>query len=136
MKTNLKNRLPMIFILFCMMFGFTNLNAQKFDAKDIDGNWTRDDGMKIGISGTAVFGEGSKAMVMNVGKSGWPPSTAHYAYKYQKIKYISGNTWKGINYRHRTETDARIEDGEAVFIMSDDKKSFKATGGYTYRKDE
>jgi len=124
-------------IVLLMVWGFTGIKAQtQFSAKDIDGTWTREDGMKISILGTNTFAEGSQALIRAVGKSGWPQNVVDYKYKYQKIKYVGGNTWKGINYRHRVETGASIEDGEAVFTMSDDKKSFKATGGYTYRKDQ
>lgn len=136
MKTNHKNRLQIVFILLCAMFSFSSLNAQSFSAKDLDGNWIRDDGMGISITGTAIFAEGSKALVMFVGKSGWPESTAHYAYKFQHIKYVSGNTWKATNYKHRVETGVRIEDGEVTFTMSDDKKSFKVTGGSTFRRNQ
>jgi hypothetical protein len=128
MKTTKK---PFLLLLFVAMVGMSTVKAQSFSAKDLDGTWTRSDGMVIGIVGTAMFEEGGNALVMSVGKSGWPASTAHYAFKYREIKYIKDNTWKGINYRHRQETDARIKDGEAIFVMSNDKKSFQASG-YTY----
>ncbi|TXF77748.1 hypothetical protein [Chryseobacterium sp.] len=135
MKTHLKTKLRICLSILLLMFSISAVYAQDFSARDIEGNWTRDDGMKISILGTANFEEGGNALVMAVGKSGWPSSTEHYAFKYRKIKHAGGNTWKGVNYRHRVETNARIEDGEAVFIMSDDKKSFRASG-YTYRKNQ
>ncbi|AWK06363.1 hypothetical protein HYN56_19885 [Flavobacterium crocinum] len=119
--------------LILTVLGTGQIQAQGFSPKDLDGNWTRNDGMMISISGTGTFEEGGNALVMSVGQSGWPASTAHYAFKYREIKYVQGNTWKGINYRHRTETNARVKDGEAIFVMSNDKKSFKASG-YTYIK--
>jgi hypothetical protein len=133
MKAKQEHKFGIIVLFALLVFGFNEMKAQNFSAKDIDGNWIRDDGMGISITGTAMFAEGSKALVMFVGKSGWPESTAHYAYKFQHIKYVSGNTWKAINYKHRVETGVRIEDGEVSFTMSDDKKSFKASG-YTYTK--
>ena len=111
----------------------SHAHAQSYSAKDLDGTWMRDDGMVITIGGTAMFEGGGNALVMSVGKSGWPASIEHYAFKYRGIKYIKDNTWKGTNYRHRVETNARVEDGEAIFVMSRDKKSFKASG-YTYTK--
>ena len=138
MKTNKKKSRKSFIVLMLIFtaFGFNEIKAQSFSAKDLDGNWIRDDGMGISISGTAIFAEGSKALVMFVGKSGWPESTAHYAYKFQHIKYVSGNTWKATNYKHRVETGVRIEDGEVTFTMSDDKKSFKVTGGSTFRRNQ
>lgn len=135
MKTTKKKarKLFIVLMLIFTAFGFNEIKAQSFSAKDLDGNWTRSDGMMIAIGGTGLFEEGGNALVMSVGKSGWPESTAHYAFKYREIKYIGGNTWKGVNYRHRVETDARVKDGEAIFVMSNDKKSFKASG-YTYTK--
>ncbi len=128
MKTNQKIKTSLILLL--LMVGFMNLNAQNFSAKDINHNWTRDDGMRISISGTGVFEEGGSALVMGVGKSGWPTSTQNYAFKFRRIFYVKDNTWKAVNYRHRVETGARVEDGEVIFVMSDDKKSMKILGGY------
>ena len=81
MKTNQKIKTSLILLL--MMLGFANLTAQNFSAKDINHIWTRDDGMKISILGTGTFGEGGNALVMSVGKSGWPASTQNYAYSGQ-----------------------------------------------------
>lgn len=132
MKTKIMK--PAIILMFFLVaLGFNVVKAQNYHAKDLDGTWTRNDGMVLGINGTAMFEEGGNALVMTVGKSGWPASTEHYAFKYREIKYIKDNTWKGTNYRHRLETNARVKDGEAIFVMSSDKKSFKASG-YTYYK--
>ena len=134
MRTNQKIRTS--FILLLMILSFNNLVAQNFSAKDINHVWTRDDGMKISILGTGIFAEGGNAIVMAVGKSGWPTNTQNYAYKFRAIFYVRDNTWKAVNYRHRVETGARIEDGEVIFVMSDDKKSMKILGGYnTYTRD-
>ena len=124
----------LITICFLIITTFT-VNAQTYSPKDINSGWKRSDGMFITINGTAVFADGGKAMVMDVGKSGWPVSTQHYAYKYMDIRHVEGNIWKATNYRHRVETNARVKDGEATFIMAADKKSF-TTSGYTYSKIE
>ena len=63
-------KIKLSLILLLMMLGFENVKAQNFSAKDINYTWTRDDGMKIIIAGTGIFGEGGNALVLSVGKSG------------------------------------------------------------------
>lgn len=130
MKATAKNigELAIAMLLFVFVLGADKAQAQKFKASDLDGDWKRSDGMVVRISGTQSFIEGSDALVMAVGNSGWPQSAAKVAFKFRNIKYDEGNKWKGKNYIHMPESDYRKEDGSVTIVMSDDKKSFSANG--------
>lgn len=130
MKVTAKNigKLTIAMLLFVFAFGVGKAQAQTFKARDLDGDWKRSDGMVIRISGTQSFIEGSDALVMAVGNSGWPQSAAKVAFKFRNIKYDEGNTWKGKNYIHMPQSNYRKEDGGVTIVMSDDKKSFSANG--------
>ncbi len=123
-----------VFVFFLAISSFSNLQAQTFDAKDMDGTWERNDGMRLSISGTAVFAEGSKAMIFNVGGSGWPESAAHYNYKFQDIKHKGGNTWTASNYKYSQQKQTVFSSGNSIFLMSKDKSEFTCDGYTYYRK--
>lgn len=135
MKTVKSTNFRLTLILFLIVMSITKISAQTaFRAKDLDGTWTRNDGMKINILGTDLYNDGSRASILNVGKSGWPQNVVGYLFKFTKIKYTSGNTWKAINNVYRQENKHTVEQGEVLLKMSDDKKSFQA-GNDTYKKD-
>lgn len=134
MKTTKTLTFRFAFTLLLLVLGITELHAQStFRAKDLDGTWTRNDGMKINILGTDLYNDGSRASILNVGKSGWPQTVVGYLYKFTEIKYSSGNTWKAINNVYRQENKHTVEQGEVFLKMSDDKKSFKV-GNDTYSR--
>lgn len=114
--------------LFVLVLGMVKVHAQTFRAGDLDGDWKRSDGMVIRISGTQTFAEGSDALVMAVGNSGWPQHAAKVAFKFRNIKYNERNLWKGKNYIHMPQSNYRKEDGSVTIVMADDKKSFSANG--------
>lgn len=120
----------LITICFLIVTAFTT-NAQTFDAKDMDGIWERNDGVRLSIDGTAVFAEGSKALIFAVGNSGWPESVIKYNFKFQDIKHKGTNTWSASNFAYSKEKKTFIPSGNTSMIMSDDKSNFKC-GGYTY----
>jgi uncharacterized protein (DUF2147 family) len=122
-----------IFFLFVGMLVSSATMAQTFKASDLDGRWKRSDGMIIDIKGTSTFVEGSDALVINVGNSGWPQSARMVAFKFRNLKHEGGNQWKGINYMHMQQGNYRKEDGKVNIVMSDDKRSFNANGT-TYTK--
>ncbi len=126
-----KIAIALVFMLAAI--GVNKLQAQTFKASDLDGDWKRSDGMVIRISGTQTFAEGSDALVMAVGNSGWPQSAAKVAFKFRNIKYNEKNIWKGKNYMHMPQSNYRKEDGSVTILMSDDKQSFSANGT-TYNK--
>ena len=102
--------------------------AQAFKASDLDGEWKRSDGMIVSITGTAKFVEGSDALVIDVGNSGWPQSARMVAFKYRNLKHQGENKWQGINYMHMPSSNYRKEDGKVNIVMADDKQSFSANG--------
>ena len=122
------------FVIFLATSSFYKAHAQSFDAKDMDGIWERNDGMRLSISGTAIFAEGSKAMIFNVGGSGWPESAAHYNYKFQDIKHKVNNTWTASNYKYSQQKKTVFSSGNSIFIMSNDKAEFTCDGYTYYRK--
>jgi len=117
-------------ICFIIATVFT-ANAQTFNAKDLDGMWERSDGVRISISGTAVFADGSIALIFAVGNSGWPESVIQYNSKFKNIKHKENNTWTASNFAYSREKKTFISSGNTVLIMNDDKSDFKC-GGYTY----
>ena len=119
--------------LFVGMFVSGVVSAQTFKASDLDGQWKRSDGMIVDIKGTSTFVEGSDALVINVGNSGWPQSTRMVAFKSRNLKYQGENKWQGINYMDMPQSNYRKEDGKVNIVMADDKKSFSANGT-TYTK--
>ena len=114
--------------LFVGILVSSTISAQSFKASDLDGRWKRSDGMIIDIKGTSTFVEGSDALVINVGNSGWPQSARMVAFKFRNLKYVGGNQWKGINYMHMPQGNYRKEDGKVTIIMADDKKTLRANG--------
>jgi len=122
-----------ILFLFVGMFLSGVVSTQTFKASDLDGRWKRSDGMIVDIKGTATFVEGSDALVINVGNSGWPQSARMVAFKFRNLKYQGENKWQGINYMHMPQSNYRKEDGKVNIVMADDKKSFSANGT-TYTK--
>ena len=121
-----------LFSLFC----FSNVQAQTFNAKDIDGMWERNDGVRIQIQGTAVFAEGSSALIFNVGNSGWPNSVVQYNYKFKNIKHKDKNTWTANNQAFSKDKKTFISSGNALLIMSTDKSEFTCSGLTYYRKSQ
>ena len=117
-----------ILFLFVGMLVSSAVSAQTFKASDLDGEWKRSDGMIVSITGTAKFLEGSDALVIDVGNSGWPQSARMVAFKFRNLKHIEGNHFEGINYMHMPRENYRKEDGKATIIMADDKQSFRANG--------
>ncbi|MCU7619184.1 hypothetical protein NZ698_18550 [Chryseobacterium sp. PBS4-4] len=133
MKTTKTSVLKFVLILFLMLMSITEINAQtKFRAKDLDGTWIRQDGMKINILGADLF-DGTLATIQNVGNSGWPKSVVGYLYKFTQIKYVSGNTWKAVNNVYRQQNGHTVEQGEVLLKMKDDKQSFEV-GNDVYKK--
>ncbi|WP_159801772.1 hypothetical protein [Flavobacterium sp. MK4S-17] len=122
-----------ILFLFVGMFVSGAAGAQTFRASDLDGKWKRSDGMVLDIKGTSTFVEGSDALVIDVGNSGWPQSARMVAFKFRNLKHKEGNQWQGINYMHMPQSNYRKEDGKVNIVMADDKKSFSANGT-TYTK--
>ena len=104
------------------------VSAQTFKASDLDGRWKRSDGMIVSITGTAKFVEGSDALVIDVGNSGWPQSARMVAFKFRNLKHQGENKWMGVNYMHMPQSNYRKEDGKVNIIMADDKQSFSANG--------
>lgn len=84
--------------------------------------------MVLDIKGTATFIDGSDALVIDVGNSGWPQSARMVAFKFRGLKHESDNVWKGINYIHMPQSNYRKEDGRVTIIMAADKQSFRANG--------
>lgn len=121
-----------LFSLIC----FSNVQAQNFDAKDIDGMWERSDGVRIQIQGTAVFAEGSSALIFNVGNSGWPNSVVQYNYKFINIKHKEKNIWTAGNQAFSKDKKTFISSGNALLIMSTDKSEFTCSGLTYYRKSQ
>lgn len=119
--------------LFLGILVSSSLIAQTFRASDLDGTWKRADGMKVNIKGTSTFAEGSDALVVDVGNSGWPQSARMVAFKFRNLKHQEGNIWKGVNYIHMPQSNYRKEDGKVTIVMADDKQSFNANGT-TYTK--
>ena len=117
-----------ILFLFVGMLMSSAVCAQAFKASDLDGRWKRSDGMIVSITGTAKFVEGSDALVIDVGNSGWPQSARMVAFKFRNLKHIEGNHFEGTNYMHMPTGNYRKEDGKATIIMADDKQSFRANG--------
>lgn len=122
-----------ILILFVGIIASSTAYAQTFKASDLDGKWKRSDGMTISITGTAKFVEGSDALVIDVGNSGWPQSARMVAFKFRNLKHQGENKWLGVNYMHMPQSNYRKEDGKVDIIMADDKQSFRANGT-TYTK--
>lgn len=122
-----------ILILFVGIIVSNTAYAQTFKASDLDGKWKRSDGMTISITGTAKFVEGSDALVIDVGNSGWPQSARMVAFKFRNLKHQGENKWLGVNYMHMPQSNYRKEDGKVDIIMADDKQSFRANGT-TYTK--
>ncbi|WP_396188105.1 hypothetical protein [Flavobacterium sp.] len=122
-----------ILILFVGIIVSSTAYAQTFKASDLDGKWKRSDGMTISITGTAKFVEGSDALVIDVGNSGWPQSARMVAFKFRNLKHQGENKWLGVNYMHMPQSNYRKEDGKVDIIMADDKQSFRANGT-TYTK--
>ncbi len=122
-----------ILFLFVGMFLSGVVSAQTFKASDLDGRWKRSDGMIVDIKGTSTFVEGSDALVINVGNSGWSQSARMVAFKFRNLKYQGENKWQGINYMRMPQSNYRKEDGKVNIVMADDKKSFSANGT-TYTK--
>ncbi len=123
-----------ILFLFVGMLVSGAVSAQTFKANDLDGRWKRSDGMIVDIKGTSTFVEGSDALVINVGNSGWPQSARMVAFKFRNLKYQGENKWQGINYMHMPSSNYRKEDGKVNIVMADDKQSFSANGTtYTRR---
>ena len=121
-------------ILLLILAGFTSAYAQTFDAKDLDGTWERNDGVRLSIDGTAVFAEGSIALIFAVGNSGWPESVIKYYSKFKNIKHKGNNTWTANNYAYSRSSKSFIADGAATLVMSDDKSYFKCAGLVYTRK--
>ena len=117
-----------ILFLFVGMLVSSAVSAQTFKASDLDGEWKRSDGMIVSITGTAKFLEGSDALVIDVGNSGWPQSARMVAFKYRNLKHQGENKWQGINYMHMPSSNCRKEDGKVNIVMADDKQSFSANG--------
>lgn len=117
-----------ILFLFVGMLVSGAVSAQTFKANDLDGRWKRSDGMIVDIKGTATFVEGSDALVIDVGNSGWPQSARMVAFKFRNLKYQGENKWQGINYMHMPQSNYRKEDGKVNIVMADDKQSFSANG--------
>lgn len=123
MKTQIK------FLLLFLGLILSNMAfSQAFKPSDLDGRWKRSDGMTVDIVGTSKFVEGSNALVIDVGNSGWPQSARMVAFKFRNLKHIEGNHFEGINYMHMPRENYRKEDGKATIIMADDKQSFRANG--------
>ena len=123
-----------VLFLFVGMLVSGAVSAQTFKANDLDGRWKRSDGMIVDIKGTSTFVEGSDALVINVGNSGWPQSARMVAFKFRNLKYQGENKWQGINYMHMPSSNYRKEDGKVNIVMADDKQSFSANGTtYTRR---
>ena len=87
-----------ILFLFVGMLASGAVSAQTFKASDLDGRWKRSDGMTVDIKGTSTFVEGSDALVIDVGNSGWPQSARMVAFKCRNLKYQGENKWLGVNY--------------------------------------
>ena len=117
-----------ILFLFVGMFMSSAVCAQAFKASDLDGEWKRSDGMIVSITGTAKFVEGSDALVIDVGNSGWPQSARMVAFKFRNLKHQGENKWLGVNYMHMPQSNYRKEDGKVNIVMDDDKQSFSANG--------
>jgi len=108
-------------------------NAQTFNAKDMDGTWERNDGVRVSIDGTDKFAEGSIALIFAVGNSGWPESVIKYYSKFRNIKLKRNNTWTANNFAYSRSSKSFIADGIATLVMSDDKSYFKC-GGLVYTR--
>jgi len=119
---------------FLAVIGFNPVSAQIFGAKDMDGFWERKDGVLISISGTAVFAEGSKALIFAVGNSGWPETVVQYNYKFQDIKHKGNNTWTASNYAFSKAKKTFISSGNSILVMNKDKSEFTCDGFTYYRK--
>lgn len=121
-------------ITICLLIATTfTTNAQTFDAKDLDGTWERNDGVRVSIDGTDKFAEGSIALIFAVGNSGWPESVIKYYSKFKNIKHKGNNTWTANNYAYSRSSKSFIADGVATLLMSDDKSYFKC-GGLVYTR--
>ena len=119
-------------ISICLLLATTfTINAQTFDAKDMDGMWERNDGVRISITGTAIFAEGSRALIFAVGNSGWPTSVVQYNFKFTNIKHKENNTWTANNNAFSKANNTFIPSGNSILIMNKDKSDF-TSGGYTY----
>ena len=125
------NKLFSLLVFFMIIFSINNLLAQTFDARDLDGMWERSDGVRISITGTAIFAEGSRALIFAVGNSGWPTSVVQYNYKFTNIKHKENNTWTANNNAFSKANNTFIPSGNSILIMNKDKSDF-TSGGYTY----
>jgi hypothetical protein len=123
-------------LLICLLIAASfTANAQTtFDPKDMDGIWERHDGVRISISGTAIFAEGSRALIFAVGNSGWPESVVQYNYKFQNIKHKDRNTWTAGNNAFSKGKNTFISSGNSILIMNKDKSEFTCDGYTYYRK--
>ena len=80
MKTQIK------FLLLFLGLILSNMAfSQAFKPSDLDGRWKRGDGMTVDIVGTSKFVEGSNALVIDVGNSGWPQSARMVAFKFRNL---------------------------------------------------
>lgn len=120
-------KIKTILVLLTMVLS-ASMYAQNFRPSDLDGTWKRGDGMKINIKGTSTFSEGSDALVVDVGNSGWPQSARMVAFKFRNLKYVESYIWKGVNYMHMPQGNYRKEDGKVTIVMAEDKQSFNANG--------
>lgn len=114
-------------LIFCF-FNVTILQAQSFDAKDMDGMWERNDGVRVQILGTGTFEEGGNAIVFSVGNSNWPASSVNYNFKFRNILHNGDNTWTASNFAYSTGKRTWVADGSVILTMSKDKKEFYASG--------
>lgn len=122
-------------ITICLLMATTfTVTAQTFDAKDMDGMWERSDGVRISITGTAIFAEGSRALIFAVGNSGWPTSVVQYNYKFTNIKHKGNNTWTANNNAFSKTNNTFIPSGNSILIMNKDKSDFTCAGYTYYRK--
>lgn len=134
-KTTIKTKKMKKLLTICFIIAtIATTNAQTFDAKDLDGMWERNDGVRISISGTAVFAEGSRALIFAIGNSGWPESVVQYNYKFQHIKHKGNNTWTANNYAFSKVKNTFISSGNSILIMNKDKSDFSCDGYIYYRK--
>ena len=120
-----------LFTICLLLASSFTVTAQTFDAKDMDGMWERGDGVRVQIQGTAIFAEGSKALIFAVGNSGWPTSVVQYNYKFTNIKHKGNNTWTANNNAFSKANNTFIPSGNSILIMNKDKSDF-TSGGYTY----
>ncbi|TDE53075.1 hypothetical protein [Flavobacterium sp. GT3P67] len=131
MKTKKKYLALLVFLMG--VININNLQAQTFEAKDMDGMWERNDGVRISIDGTAVFAEGSKALIFAVGNSGWPTNSIQYNFKFKNITHNGDNTWNAGNQAYSKGTSTWQSSGNVTMTMNKDKSAFNC-GGFTYSR--